>query len=71
MTRAAVVDPPLEPMDMSACYVCGGLFSEVEKFANLAVKASQGYEFATFLVGTKIDAEVVEREESFWTEVEA
>lgn len=62
---------PAAPSDVSTCYVCRGLFSEVEKFANLAVKAAGGYEFNTFLVGTKIDAETVEREESFWTEVGA
>jgi tRNA pseudouridine synthase 10 len=71
MIRASLEDAPHAPSDISGCYVCGGLFSEVEKFANLALKASLGYEFATFLVGTKIDPEVVEREESFWMEVSA
>jgi tRNA pseudouridine synthase 10 len=56
---------------MSDCCICGGLFAEVEKFAELCVKASDGYEFATFLVGTKVDAEVIELEEQFWAEVGA
>lgn len=44
---------------------------EVGKFAALAKAASEPFEFSTFLVGTKIDAETIEREEAFWTEVGA
>jgi tRNA pseudouridine synthase 10 len=56
---------------MEACYVCRGLFGELKKFAELAAREAEGYEFSTFLVGTKVDAETVEREESFWSEVGA
>jgi tRNA pseudouridine synthase 10 len=71
LVRSLSSEAPAPPSDMSGCYVCRGLFSETEKFAELAIKASQGYEFSTFLVGTKVDAELIEREESFWTEVGA
>ena len=62
---------PPAPQDESQCHVCRGLFTEVGKFASLAKNASNGFEFSTFLVGTKIDAETIEREETFWTEVGA
>ena len=71
LVRSAIGDSPPSPEDMSACYLCGGLFSEVPKFAEMCVKASQDFEFSTFLVGTKVDAEIIEREEAFWTEAGA
>lgn len=58
------------PQD-GGCRVCGSLFSEVEKFAGLAVRASAPYEHTNFLVGTKIDPEVAEAEEQLWVDVGA
>ena len=69
--RTSVPDAANPPEKLSDCSICRGLFDEIEKLADLAFKASQGYEFATFLVGTKIDAELVENEEAFWTEIGA
>ncbi len=71
LVRSSIPDAPPPPEDVTQCHICKGLLSEVPKFAGLAARSSQGYEFATFLVGTKIDAELIEREESFWTEVGA
>ena len=71
MVRSSFDDPPGLPANPSDCFVCRGLFSETQKFADLALKGSQDYQFSTFLVGTKIDAETIEREESFWTEIGA
>jgi tRNA pseudouridine synthase 10 len=55
----------------SECVICKGLFSEIDKFAAIADRSSQGYEFSTFLVGTKIDPELMEKEEQLWTDVGA
>ncbi len=71
LVRSSVHDAPQVPADMSQCHVCRGLFSEVEKFAELCVRSSKDYEFSTFLVGTKIDAELIEREEALWAEIGA
>ena len=60
---------PLPPT--GGCAVCAGLFSEVDKFARLAVRAAAPYEHSNFLVGSKIDPEVVEAEEQLWTDVGA
>ncbi|HUS56404.1 MAG TPA: tRNA pseudouridine(54/55) synthase Pus10 [Thermoplasmata archaeon] len=68
--RCSLPGPQPEP-ERSECYLCEGLFSEVEKFARLAEKSSEGYEFSTFLLGCKVDPEVSEREEQLWTEVGA
>jgi len=59
------------PSSPSDCSICRGLFEEVRKFADLAVQAGEGYEFSSFLVGTKIDAEILESEERLWAELGA
>jgi tRNA pseudouridine synthase 10 len=71
LIRGSLEGAPAPPQKLSDCSMCRGLFDEIDKFADLAVMASEGYEFSTFLVGTKIDAELVENEEVFWTEVGA
>jgi tRNA pseudouridine synthase 10 len=71
LIRGSLVGAPQPPESRLECHLCKGLFDELEKFADLAEKASRGYEFTTFLVGTKIDAELVENEEAFWTDVGA
>lgn len=57
--------PLLEP---TACQVCGGLFSEVGKFADMVVRSSGTFEHSNFLVGTKIDPDIAETEEQLWAE---
>jgi len=69
--RSLVARAPPVPEAPTECYLCGGLFTEVRKFSELCVSESSDYEFSTFLVGTKLDAELVEREESFWGEIGA
>jgi tRNA pseudouridine synthase 10 len=49
--------------------VCGGLLEEVDKFADLSAAKLEPWEFATFLVGSKVDPEVLAREESLWAEL--
>src|SRR4030065_237992 len=71
LVRSSLPDAPQPPANMSDCHVCRGLFLELEKFAELSAKASMDYEFSSFLVGTKIDTELTEREEVLWAEVGA
>ena len=71
MIRASLANAPSPPEKVADCGVCRGLFGEVDKFAGLCLRQSEGWEFSTFLVGTKIDAEIVENEEALWTEVGA
>src|SRR4030043_490318 len=71
LVRSSLPDAPQPPANVSDCHVCRGLFLELEKFAELSAKDSTDYEFSSFLVGTKIDTELTEREEVFWVEVGA
>lgn len=45
------------------CWLCEGLTEEVNEFAAVAEEKLRGYEFSTFLVGSKIDEEICEREQ--------
>ena len=44
------------------CWLCGGLMAEIEKFADLVIDALKDYEFETFLIGCKVDEEILGRE---------
>jgi tRNA pseudouridine synthase 10 len=50
------------------CWVCLGLFSDLEKWADLAVAALEGFEYSSFLVGTKVSGLLSENEEILWSE---
>jgi len=44
------------------CWLCEGLTEEIDHFVDLISDALQKYEFNTFLIGTKIDEDIVDRE---------
>lgn len=68
--RSLLPEAPPDP-GSAECSICRGLFDELGKFADIAARSSEGYEFSTFLVGTKVDAELLEREEQLWSDVGA
>ena len=49
------------------CWLCGGLLSEVDKFTALVLKAMEGWEWRSFLIGSRIAPDVAAREEELWT----
>ncbi|MCU0861131.1 MAG: tRNA pseudouridine(54/55) synthase Pus10 [Methanomassiliicoccales archaeon] len=64
LERALQDKEPLPPH--SKCAVCEDLFDMVPRFAEAVVEKLQPLEFETFLVGTRIDPIIVEREERLW-----
>ncbi len=50
------------PEYLESCELCGDVFRDFEKKAELLEKASEGIEFSTFLIGSRFDREVLERE---------
>jgi tRNA pseudouridine synthase 10 len=52
--------------DPPECWLCQNLFDEVEKFSDLVINELSSYEYDSFLIGSKIDAEIVDREERLW-----
>jgi tRNA pseudouridine synthase 10 len=51
------------------CWLCENLFDELEKYSKLVVNELQPYQYDTFLIGSKVDAQIVEREEALWGEL--
>ena len=48
------------------CWLCEGLTDEIPHFIEIIIKALEQYEFKTFLIGSKIDEDIQEREQSLW-----
>jgi tRNA pseudouridine synthase 10 len=47
----------------SACQICDGLFGELDHLAALVADALEGIEHRTFLIGSRVDPDVVAREQ--------
>jgi len=45
------------------CWLCSGLVDEVTHFADLIEKTLKNYEYGTFVIGSKIDEDIIEKEE--------
>jgi tRNA pseudouridine synthase 10 len=54
----------VEGVSLKPCYVCGGLLSRLQELASAVREALAPYEFSSFLLGTKVPGELVEREDS-------
>ncbi|AAL81263.1 tRNA pseudouridine(54/55) synthase Pus10 [Pyrococcus furiosus DSM 3638] len=48
------------------CELCGGVFNNLDKFAELCIKAAEGIEFETFWVGSRFPEEIEKKEEEIW-----
>lgn len=71
-TRGEIIRSILTLDDMTDpddCWICNGLCSKVEKFADLVTRHLSEWECESFLIGSKFDPEIIEREETLWTEV--
>ena len=45
------------------CWLCSGLIGEIQHFVDLISDSLKAYEFETFLVGSKIDEDILNREQ--------
>lgn len=51
------------------CWLCEGLTDEIHHFIDLITKALEEYEFDTFLIGSKIDEDIQEKERQLWNQL--
>jgi tRNA pseudouridine synthase 10 len=58
-----------EKITSNDCWLCGGLIDEIPHFVDLITKTLKEYEFETFLVGSKIDEDIQEKEQQLWTQL--
>ncbi|MCK5258583.1 MAG: tRNA pseudouridine(54/55) synthase Pus10 [Thermoplasmatales archaeon] len=52
-----------ETVEIDNCWLCLGLIGEIRHFADLISESVEEYEFETFLVGTKIDDDILDKEQ--------
>ena len=51
------------------CWLCEGLTDEIHHFIGLIIKTLEQYEFDTFLIGSKIDEDIQEKEQQLWIQL--
>jgi tRNA pseudouridine synthase 10 len=51
------------------CSICQDIFTKLDSLAQKAVKKAKGWEYRTFLVGTKLSAALLNAEEHLWERV--
>ena len=51
------------------CWLCEGLSQEIDELSELVEEKLRDYEFSTFLIGSKIDDEIIEKEEKIVNEL--
>ncbi|MFZ2071491.1 MAG: tRNA pseudouridine(54/55) synthase Pus10 [Halobacteriota archaeon] len=55
-----------EGIEEGKCWLCNGLFDNLEVWVSKAVEALKEYEYGSFLVGTKVSGLIIENEELMW-----
>jgi tRNA pseudouridine synthase 10 len=68
--KAALQDARVK-LTGGTCWVCNGLFQQLDTWVARAREALRTYEFTTFLVGTKVSGLLAANEELLWELVEA
>ncbi|NYT11188.1 MAG: tRNA pseudouridine(54/55) synthase Pus10 [Methanomassiliicoccales archaeon] len=58
-----------EPPIHMECWLCEDIFDNVDRYAKSAAKKLLEVEFSNYLIGTRIDPAIVEREERLWSEL--
>ncbi len=69
VSRGKAIRESLGMENGTECWLCEGLFEEIEKFSKIVEDEMEKVEFKTFLIGSRIDPEIENREESLWAEL--
>ena len=68
IARAIAGNLPYEPFS-GTCWICGNFFDHVREWADRVIAATQGIEYATFLVGCRVPPLIAESEEMVWSDL--
>jgi tRNA pseudouridine synthase 10 len=61
----------LDTVDPGDCHVCEGLMSRIETMTDVVAEDLRDWEFETFLVGTRVPPDVLDREQMVWEAIGA
>lgn len=67
--RGEILRELLGGKEPKKCSACGGLLQALQPWAVKAEKKLKGIEFSSFLVGSKLSSELIEKEEELWESV--
>lgn len=62
-------DVAKKTFEKKTCEICGGFFGRLDGMAEKAAKKLSKYGFNTFLIGTKVSGDLLQREERIWEKV--
>jgi tRNA pseudouridine synthase 10 len=58
--------PHVQKTTGKECWLCEGLIEQIPSFAQMIADVLQDYDYETFLVGSKVDEDIQEREQKLW-----
>lgn len=53
-----------EILSSNRCYICNNVFNKIDEYVDSILQATKEYEFNTFVIGTKVPAIYIEREDA-------
>ncbi len=56
----------IRKIEVENCWLCSGLFNEIPHFTDLITDSLKGYDFETFLIGSKVDEDIISREQELF-----
>ena len=56
--------------DEGECWLCGGIFDDLDDLASMVEASTRDLEFSTFLIGCRIDPAITEKEQKLWEAVD-
>ncbi len=68
ISRAIAEDTPFTP-EGEVCWICNGLFAELDAWADRVAAALEGIDFDTLLIGCRVPPLIAESEEMVWTDL--
>jgi tRNA pseudouridine synthase 10 len=54
----------IKKIEIKNCWLCSGLIDEIPHFVDLVCNLLNNYEYDTFLIGTKVDEDIINKEQS-------
>ena len=55
----------VKPEFTEKCYLCNNIFNELDRYANEVEESLGNFEFTNFLIGTALDAQIINNEDNF------
>lgn len=59
--QALAIPPPA-----GVCGLCGGLMDRLDELAGLVIRSLDGWDYGSFLIGSRVDPAIQESEEALW-----